>query len=538
MKRRSFITGTVGVLTLARHPMSRAADAAVKAPFRLLYGSDTTHILTCTSPWHEAGQKLSAEMFLASVDESVAAGADAHLLQPDLGWVPWWPSKVMPLDEHLAWFQKQFRPDAKLNPFLQFVADGGDFVKLTLDRSREKGIAGFVSFRLNDAHHKKDADDPKTTRIEAVPRFYAEHPEYRLGKQPGQTSYAAMLHDWAHEEVREFKFRLIEELCVNYDLDGLELDFMRHPYFFKDKETTTEQRREIMTSFVARVRRTLDATAREGRARWLCVRIPAHEAAHDAMGLDVQALAAAGVQMFNLSTYYHLEQQTSLPALREKVPQAAVYAELTPHTAFNGKPDARSHRRATPEQLTTAAHLAYTGGADGISLYNWQYYRQQAHEPDPPAAEPPWEVMRQLRDPETVAKLPQHYLLAVGFPEPQLPERPLPFGMSSASTHELKLRLAPPTDGWHGEGTLRVQGDSSLTGSVWSARCNGHDLKPTTDVSEPYPNPFTQLLAAPDALRAWALPASLLREEENEFEFTFTEGTAVDVIAVDVAMER
>jgi hypothetical protein len=141
---------------------------------------------------------------------------------------------------------------------------------------REKGIAGFVSFRLNDAHHKKDADDPKTARIDSVPQFYAEHPEYRLGRQTGQTSYAALLHDWAREEVREFKFRLIEELCANYDLDGLELDFMRHPYFFKEEETTGEQRREIMTAFVAHMKKTLDATAREGRVRWLCVRIPAH----------------------------------------------------------------------------------------------------------------------------------------------------------------------------------------------------------------------------------------------------------------------
>ena len=71
------MSGTVGALTLAGQPVSRGADAAAKAPFRLLYDSDSTHILTCASPWHKAGQKLSAEMFLASVDESVTAAADA-----------------------------------------------------------------------------------------------------------------------------------------------------------------------------------------------------------------------------------------------------------------------------------------------------------------------------------------------------------------------------------------------------------------------------------------------------------------------------
>jgi hypothetical protein len=525
MRRRAFLRSATlaGAATLVR-------AAGPKAPFRVLYSSDTTHILTCTSPWHQRGEALKPEMFLASVDESAAAGADAHLLQPGLGWVPWWPSKVLPLGEHVAWFREHFG-SKNSNAFLKFVLGGGDFVKLTLDRCRERGIAGFISFRLNDAHHKDAAP-----RVEAVPRFYAEHPEYRLGPQPEQTSYAAMLHNWAIPEVREFKFRLIEELCRNYHLDGLELDFLRHPHFFRLSETNREQRRAVMTEFVARVRRLLDETARASRHRWLSVRIPAHLASHDYLGLDVAALAAVGVEMFDLSTYYHTEQQTSLAEIRQLAPGAAIYHELTQCTAFNGQPNARSHRRTTPEQLTTTAHLAYTRGADGIALYNFQYYREQAHEPDPPACEPPFALVKTLRDPQRVAAYAQHYFLGDNFSEPRPPRRPMPRAVKAGGTARFTLDLAPPTGGWKHQGRLRIQAESSFGKSQWTAECNGTPLSATHDKSEPYPNPLTQLLGKPDELRAWSVPRELLRAGQNEIEFTLTDGAPCTLIALDLAL--
>lgn len=534
MRRRRFLSRTVST-ALGLAASARAAAAPPKTPFRLLFSSDTTHILTCASPWHPRGRKLDPAMFDAAVDEAADAGAEAYLLQPGLGWVPWWPSQVLSLAAHRDWFRRHFdRPQAGWSPFLQFVADGGDFVRQTLRRCRQRGLSAALSFRLNDAHHKLQADDPQAARLEAVPRFYAEHPELRLGRQPGQAGYAAMLHDWAHPEVREFKFRLIEELCGYGELDGLELDFMRHPYLFRPGATTGEQRRRIITDFVARVRRALDAAG--GRPRWLGLRLPAHAAAHEALGLDLPALAAAGVQAFTLSTYYHLEQQTSLPALRAQAPGAALYAELLPFTAYNGRPEARSHRRSTPEQLTTAAHLAYGAGADGVALYNWQYYREQAHEPDPPAAEPPWSLLRVLRDPAAVAARPQHYLQAVGFDEPRLPDRPLPLRLQAGAGARLTWHLAPPTGGWRRQARLRLQAAGPLGEARWQVRWNGADVPATADVGEPFPNPLTQMLGRPETLRAWRFDAARLRPGANTLELRLLAGEPAEIVALDLAV--
>lgn len=78
------------------------------SPFKLLYNSDTTHILTCTSSWRPNKEPLADFMFEKAVDEAVDAGADAFLIAPGLGWVPWWPSQVLPLAEHCEWFKKRF----------------------------------------------------------------------------------------------------------------------------------------------------------------------------------------------------------------------------------------------------------------------------------------------------------------------------------------------------------------------------------------------------------------------------------------------
>jgi uncharacterized lipoprotein YddW (UPF0748 family) len=33
-------------------------------------------------------------------------------------------------------------------------------------------------------------------------------------------------------EVRDYYFSILRELCTNYDVDGVELDFQRYPKFF------------------------------------------------------------------------------------------------------------------------------------------------------------------------------------------------------------------------------------------------------------------------------------------------------------------
>ena len=98
------------------------------------------------------------------------------------------------------------------------------------------------------------------------------------------------------------------------------------------------------------------------------------------------------------------------------------------------------------------------------------------------------------------------------------------------------LDLAPPTGGWKRGGRLRIQGEDSLGESRWTARLNGRELTATEDVSEPYPNPYPPMLGKPDELRAWRVPADVLKDGDNRIEITMAEGKAAKLDFLDLAV--
>ncbi|MBI5684220.1 MAG: hypothetical protein HZC54_04000 [Verrucomicrobia bacterium] len=537
MNRRQFLQATAGAALAAGWP--RTASAAVarrKAPFRVLYSNDSTNIVSCISPWHKSREPFREKMLEATVDEVAGTGVDAHLLQPGLGWIPWWKSKVYPAEEHYRCFKERtgFDPDS----FGKYMLAGGDMVKVFVERCRKKGQAPFISLRMNDGHHLENAG-LKDRRAAWASKFYVEHPEYRLGPDPARWEQHVL--NWAIPEVRAHKFAFVRELCENYDLDGFEMDFMRHYSYFQLDKTTSEQRRGIMTAFVRQVRELLDRTARDGRRRWLCARVPAYMAAHDPLGLDLPAMVKAGLDMVNLSMSYFTVQQTDLAAIRRSVPQAAVYLEMC-HSIWNGrKPVGKGYdtfpfRRATPEQFYTAAHLAYARGADGVSAFNFVYYREHGGPGRGPFTEPPFHVFKHLGDREWLARQPQHWFLAPGWGNPFVKPSVLPRKMMAGKAETFTLDLAPPTGGWKRDGRLRIQGEDPLGESRWTARLNGKDLAATDDLSEPYPNPYPPMLGKPEELRAWRVPASVLKDGPNQIELTMTAGKPVRVAFMDLAL--
>ncbi len=536
MNRRRFLHAAAAT---AVSPLL-AEGAPRKAPFRVLYSNDATNIMSCTSPFHKAGEAFRKEMLEATVDE-VAGLVDAHLLQPGLGMVPMWPSKVFDLKAHYAWIKQRYgqKPDS----FGQFVLDGGDVVQVFIDRCRAKGQAAFISFRMNDAHHKefsdpKPGDKPGSSIGMSVTRPYVEHPEYRI--KPGSLRGNDLVQNWAIDDVRAQKFALIRELCENYDLDGLELDFLRFYSYFRE-DTAVEQRRAIMTGFVREVRALLDATSRDGRHRWLCARVPCHLPALDVLGLDLKALIAAGLDMVNASDHYFTTQQHDLAAIRKQTQGATLYFELC-HTIWKGDKvqagyDVFPFRRATREHLHTSAHLAYARGADGVSLFNFAYYRQHGQGEGRGAfGEPPFEALKALRDPQALAMKPQHWFIANGWRAPGMKPLPVPRKVEPGKPAKFSFDLAPPGGGWKNTARLRLQADHSLAGTEWTATFNGSAIEPTSDVTEPFAVPYPSMLGKPEELRAWLVPETLLKPGKNVLEVTLTKGDALSIVLVDIAV--
>jgi hypothetical protein len=530
MNRRSFIQTGGGLA--AGLPLTAAAandNRRKKAPFKVLYSNDVYNIFSCVSPFHKRGDTLTTEMLQATVDE--VPGVDVHMVLPGVGWIPWWKSKVYPTAEHYRWVKEQtgLEPD----DFGKYILAGNDLIQVFIDRCRLRGQVPFITFRLNDGHGVEDVGTKKPNAFMAS-RFYAEHPEYRIGPEK---DWDHRVLNWAIPEVREHKFSFIREICENYDIDGFELDFLRHSSFFRLGETTVEQRARIMTEFVARVRLLLDETARGGRHRWLCARVPCFLVAHDPLGIDLPAMVEAGLEMVDLSSYYFTIQQTDLPIVRKMVPGAAVYLEMA-HSAWNGPSlpgtyDAFQFVRTTDQEFYTGADLVYARGGEGVSLFNFAYYREHGGAGRGPFNEPPFHVLKHLGDRAWLQNQPQWYLLSKGWSSATLlGDGPLPQTFHPGERHIFMLDLVPNAQNQKGLLRLRCLRDAS--GSTWTVSLNGTKLQSTDYVAKPIENPYNAFLGQPGEYACFSCPPGIARDGHNELAVTMDHGDPLTVEYLDL----
>lgn len=513
---------------------------APKPPYRILYSNDLTNIQSCPSPFRQGGT-FRDESMAASVAETAGTGIDVHMLQPGLGWVPWWPSKVLPMSEHVAYLESVGKTP---NSFERYVLAGGDLVKIFVEECRKKGMAPFISLRVNDTHHVSRGMklENEEERLKAMSEFrlFADHPEWRLGPGADPEERTQYAFDFSRKEIRDYKLAIIRELCENYDIDGLELDLMRHWRFFHGKKTTPEERVEIMTDFVRQVRAILDETSRPGQRRSLGVRVSGYPETHPAMGIDLVEMAKVGVDMVNASGHYFTDMQMDIAPIREMLPEnVGVYSEVqftsTGIPPYDDK--GKQYRRTTPQQFYTVAHLNYARGGAGVSTFNFQYYRGTRNPDDVPGnpAEPPFHIFERLRDPEWLAQQPQQYVVASLWNAPQKGERPFKKPIAVGESVTMKLDMAPPKGGWKSGGTMRIQDRDSLGDSRWSAKINGIELKATDDVSEPYENPYDSAIGQPEDYRAFTVPPEVLKDGINEIELTLLDGAKeANLVYLDV----
>ena len=359
----------------------------MKAPYKVLYSNDTTNIETCISPYHKKGEPFRENMLTATVNETANTGVEVHMLQPGLGWIPFWKSKEYPIEKHIEFVAEKFGETPYDNGYAAYLADGGDMVKVFVERCRQQNLSPFVSLRLNDCHghevleaFQKHGEKVGSWAWHALTPVHTEHPDWRIGKKlTGDWKNRAL--NWIIPEVRRQKIAFITELAEQYDIDGLELDFMRYCSFFDETQTTSEQRTEIITGFVREVRRILDRTAEPDQHRWLCIRVPCFTETFNYMGIDLKQMVDAGVDMVNISAYFFTEQQNDMAAIRQMIPDTSLYLEMCHCSQVGplgnpGEYDEFTFRTVTPNQFYTTAHLAYSRGLDGVSVFNFVYYRE------------------------------------------------------------------------------------------------------------------------------------------------------------------
>jgi hypothetical protein len=254
-----------------------------------------------------------------------------------------------------------------------FYARDVDPYAVILAEAKKHGLETLISYRMNDAHGNSFL----------LCRLYQEHPEYRLG--------AGL--DFGREAVRDYTFRIIEEIVQRYECDGIELDFNRFPNFFSSG--TSEERMITINSLVERVRAMIDGESkRRDRRLVLAARVPTSYQQCREIGCDPAVWARNGwIDFLTVSEFLVVRYDLPVAPWKKLIREIPVYGSIEVVNADRSGPRLGN---LSPDEYRRAARHLWADGSDGIYLFNFLCPREEGAK----GFEPPFEVLCELGDPK------------------------------------------------------------------------------------------------------------------------------------------
>ena len=260
------------------------------------------------------------------------------------------------LDEgNIAAYPSTVIPELQYPTLLRWRAEGVDIAKRIVEESHQRKLEVFWEHRLNGADREADVNTPAQHPLKD------QHPEWLIAGSwwnPG-------LWNFAIPEVRQYKVAALKEVAERYDLDGINLDFGRHPPFLPTGQQW--EHREALTDFVRQVRLMLQGVAeRRGRPFLLSVRVADTVPGCHFDGMDVETWVRHNlVDMIVIGTR---SIQVDLPGFKRIT--TGSHVKLYPCIDQHHSPDGY-HAVPSPEFLRGVAANWWHQGADGIAAFNF-----------------------------------------------------------------------------------------------------------------------------------------------------------------------
>lgn len=422
--RREFLrTTTLGATLATVFPRllqaSAATDASagakakplpnnpVTAGHRNMFNGDTCVYFYNPERWQPEGGPYSARAIHRYVDVLADNGIDTFLINANAS-KAWYPSKVIPtiLDGYKRGDREFFRSHAICvgitkpdevevfmdkqvifyNRYLDLVEAGVDWLAETAKACRRRGVAPWVSVRMNDLHgHRNFEGSFFNLPILKKKEMRLHHSTYP--GMAGDLTYREGLN-YQLKEVRDQIFAQIREVVEDYDFEGLELDWWRQPLCCDP--TVSPETLAMMTDWFREVRALTERQAAKiGRPYYLGMRIPGRLETLKSIGIDVATLCQEGSLDFICpSGFWRTAWDMPHDDLRAQVgSRVAIYGVL--EEGANAIPTWSPEKNITqviryisssPAMLHANAAGKLVLGADGIEWFNF-YVGDQAHIP-------------------------------------------------------------------------------------------------------------------------------------------------------------
>ncbi len=357
---------------------------------------------------------------------------------------------------------------------------GTDPLATVIDYGHKNNMEVIWSYRMNN---------PEDSYVDwGLAKRKRQHPSYLMGKKSDWNENNMLdpkiwwaLEDFSKSEVRDFIVDIFEDVCQRYDIDGIELDFIRHPLFFRPNmkgDPATPSQVAQMTDMVRKIRVVTEREAlKRGRPILVVIRAPLSVKAGLDIGLDVPTYLKEGLMDILIAgqDYVQMGMASDLKDMvdlghKYGVP---VYGLLVPPKPYNVYNDIRAWRGAAMNR--------WYWGADGIYIFNFFPQDRDAR-------------FSEFGSVDTLKGLGKIYGIDNPIAESILgtfkvplvaPDR-LPLSLSSSANTTAKLTVgedivanAPP--GQKASALLRIQAAGMEKGQAIEATFNGQSVGPLVE---------------------------------------------------------
>ena len=308
---------------------------------------------------------------------------------------------------------------------LRYLIDNhGGPVTVIAQQCHQAGMRFFPSVRMNE-HYDMEESTPNYGRLRR------QHPELLIGKPGEQLPYPSLEWgirtglDYATDGARQHMLSIIFELIQRFDIDGIELDFMRHPAFFRIGDAFAG--RYLMTDLVRQVRGEVNEKGkRVGRELSLAVRVPPTLNDCLRIGLDVEEWVQQGL----------LNQLIAGGGFIPFTMPIRSFVEAAQGTCCKVFGCFEALRPTLDEDVMQAMAARYwEAGVDGLYFFNYQSMTDE------------WkrDSLTRLADPIRLARADKQYQVDSGIVKP---ETQLFFSFANAIPRvQLPARIAPTPGG-------------------------------------------------------------------------------------------
>ena len=360
---------------------------------RILYTSDPSNL-----GFYQVGRQV------AHVPEAEQAAADPARPADLIRWVDdlahhgvdTYAQAVYSQGWTLFYQSDRFEYDARPvhQRFVHLLDAGITPLEILIEATHRRGMEFVAKFRMNDRHGNGGQGA----------RFVLDNRQWELKEFPGG-------HDYSFAPVRDYVFSVADEIVRRFDVDGLLFNYMRHAHCFPT--AVARECQPTMTGFLRSVREMLDKRGvQKHKTLTLGVMVPQTlEECHN-LGYDIQTWISEGLIDYVCPCdfgYPDFNAPYEAFSTLTRASNCTLYPTLAPILCRDDQAVLLK-----PENYRALAQNFYGAGADGVTVFNYQYHWARkggtARYPGPTEGYPlALGYLRDLRDPKTVAGGMRHY---------------------------------------------------------------------------------------------------------------------------------